>query len=118
MEKEFWWRITLDKIITDYNTKAVNVDAYQRRDNNSDTAGKVENETRQQMNNLFQRLCSVRSFLLSRKHHYLFAMGSFHFRTGQAKLSQAHFYSIHFLKVRHFPGKTDNKPPPGVFVET
>ena len=44
-----------------------NVDAYQRRDNNSDTAGKVENETRQQMNNLFQRLCSVRSFLLSRK---------------------------------------------------
>ena len=55
---------------------------------------KVTNETRQQMNNLFQRLCSVRSFLLSRKHHYLFATGSFHFRTGQAKLSQAHFYSI------------------------
>ena len=26
--------------MTDYNTKAVNVDAYQRRDNNSDTAGK------------------------------------------------------------------------------
>ena len=23
--------------------------------------------------------------------------------TGQAKLGQAHFYSIHFLKVRHFP---------------
>ena len=50
MEKDFWRRITRDEIITDYNTKAVNVDAYQRRDNNSDTAGKVENETRQQMN--------------------------------------------------------------------
>ena len=48
MEKEFWRRITRDEIITDYNTKAVNVDAYQRRDNNSDTAGKVKNETRQQ----------------------------------------------------------------------
>ena len=43
--------------------------------------------------------------------------GRFHFRTGQAKLSQAHFYSIHFLKVRHFPGKIDNKPLPGVFLE-
>ena len=75
---------------------------------------KVKNETRQQMNNLFQRLFLVRSFLLSRKHHYLFAMGSFHFRTGQAKLSQAHFYSIQFLKVRHFPGKIDNKLLPGV----
>ena len=69
------------------------------------------------MNNLFQRLCSVRSFLLSRKHHYLFATGSFHFRTGQAKLSQDHFYLIHFLKVRHFPEKIDNKPLPGVFLE-
>ena len=54
MEKDFWRRITRDEIITDYNTKAVNVDAYQRRDNNSDTAEKVENETGQQMNNLFQ----------------------------------------------------------------
>ena len=52
---------------------------------------KVKNETRQQMNNLFQRLFSVWSFLLSREHHYLFAMGCFHFCTGQAKLSQAHF---------------------------
>ena len=66
------------------------------------------------MNNLFRRLFLVRSFLLSRKHHYLFAMGSFHFHTGQAKLSQAHFYSIQFLKVRYFPGKIDNKPLPGV----
>ena len=65
MEKDFWRCITRDEIITDYNTKAVNVDAYQRRDNNSDTAGKVDNETRQQMNNLLQRLCSVRFFLLS-----------------------------------------------------
>ena len=83
---------------------------------------KVKNETRQQINNSFQsfqRLCSVWSFLLSRikKHHYSFATGSFHFRTGQAKLSQAHSYSIHFLKVRHFPGKIDNKPLPGVFLE-
>ena len=69
MEKDFRKCITRDEIITDYNTKAVNVDAYQRRDNNSDTAGKVENETRQQMNNLFQRLFSVRFFLLSRKLH-------------------------------------------------
>ena len=51
VEKDFWRRITRDEIITDYNTKAVNVDAYQKRDNNSDTAGKDENETRQQMNN-------------------------------------------------------------------
>ena len=78
---------------------------------------KVKNETRQEMNNLFQRLCAIWSFLLSRKHHFLFATGSFHFRTGQAKLSKAHFYSIHFLKVRHFPGKVDNKPLPGVFIE-
>ena len=69
------------------------------------------------MNN-FQRLCSVRSFLLSRKLHQLFATGSFHFRTGQAKLSQAYFYSVHFLRVRHFAGKIDNKPLPGVFLET
>ena len=75
---------------------------------------KVKNETRQQMNNLFQRLYSVRSFLLSREHHYLFPMGCFHFCTGQAKLSQAHFYSIQFLKVRHFPGEIDNKLLPGV----
>ena len=69
------------------------------------------------MNNLFQRLCSVRSFLLSRKHYYLFATCSFHFCTGQAKLNQANFYSIHFLKVRYFPGNIDNKPLPGVFLE-
>ena len=79
---------------------------------------KVKKETRQQMNNLFQRLCSVRSFLLSRKHHYSFATCSFHFRTGQAKLNQANVYSIHFLKVRYFPGKIDSKPLPGVFLET
>ena len=113
MEKDFRRRITRDEIITDYNTKVVNVDAYQRRDNNRDTAGKGSKPD----NNLFQRLCSVRSFLLSRKHHYVFATGSFHFHTGQAKLSQAHFYSIHFLKVRHLPGKTDNKPLPGVFLQ-
>ena len=68
-EKDFWRLIIRDEIITDYNTKAVNVDAYQRRDNNGDTAGKVENETQQQTNNLFQKLCFVRSFQLSRKLH-------------------------------------------------
>ena len=61
-EKDFWRRITRDEIITDYNTKAVNVDAYQKRDNNSDTAGKGYKRNPEQMNNLFQRLCSVRSF--------------------------------------------------------
>ena len=37
--------ITRDKIITDYNTKAVNVDSDQRRHYNRDKAGKVKNET-------------------------------------------------------------------------
>ena len=49
---------------------------------------KVKNEIRQQMNNLFQRLCSVRSFLLSRKHHYLFATGSFIFAPGKPSLAK------------------------------
>ena len=83
VEKDFWRCITLDKIITDYNTKAVNVDAYQRRDNNGETAGKVESETRQQMNNSFQRLCSVRSFLLSRN----MCNGQFSHRTSQVEPS-------------------------------
>ncbi|CAH3019916.1 unnamed protein product, partial [Porites evermanni] len=44
-EKELWRRITCDQIITDYNTKAVSVDGYQRRYKNSDTAGKeIESE--------------------------------------------------------------------------
>ena len=65
MEKLFWRRITRDEIITDYNTKAVNVDAYQKIDNNSDTAGKAENETRQQMNNLFQsQFCNLPFYFL------------------------------------------------------
>ena len=33
VEKDFWQRNTCEEIITDYGTKAVNVDAYQRRDN-------------------------------------------------------------------------------------
>ena len=64
MEKGFWRRITHDEIITDYNTKAVNVDAYQRRNKNSDTAGKVENETQQQIHGQFiskALLCSILS---------------------------------------------------------
>ena len=41
-ENDFGQCITCDEIMTDYNTKAVNVfdDAYQRRHNNRDTAGK------------------------------------------------------------------------------
>ena len=39
-EKIFGGALPCDEIITHCNTKAVNVDAYQRRDNNSDTAGK------------------------------------------------------------------------------
>ena len=63
MEKEFWRRITRDKIITDYNTKAVNVDAYQRRDNNSDTAGKgyKRNPTTDEQFILKALLCSILS---------------------------------------------------------
>ena len=63
---------------------------------------KAKNETRQQIyfkgSSLFDPFCCLESI-------YLFATGSSHFRTGQAKMSQAHFYSIHFLKVQHFPGK-------------
>ena len=64
MEQDFWRRITRDEIITDYNTKAVNLDAYQRRDNNSDTAGKVENETQQQLDEQYiskALFCSILS---------------------------------------------------------
>ena len=58
---------------------------------------------------LFDPFCCLESIL--------FAAGSFHFHTGQAKLRQAHFHSIHFLQVRYFPGKIDNRPLPGVFLE-
>ena len=71
---------------------------------------KVTNETGQQINNLFQRLCSVRSFCCRES---IFS----YLRRAVFILSQANFYSIHFLKVRHFPGKIDNKPLPGVFLE-
>ena len=68
---------------------------------------KVTNKTRQQKkkNNLFQRLCSVRSFCCRES---IFS----YLRKAVFILSQANFYSIHFLKVRHFPGKIDNKPLP------
>ena len=59
---------------------------------------KVTKETRRQMNNLFQRLCSVRS-LCCRESIFSYL------RRAVFILSQANFYSIHFLKVRHFPGK-------------
>ena len=76
MEKDFWWRITRDEIITDYNTKAVNVDAYQKRDNNSDTAGKVENETRQQRVSK-ALLCSI--FSVVEKASLVICNGQFSF---------------------------------------
>ena len=71
---------------------------------------KVTNETQQQMNNLFQTLCSVRSFCCRES---IFS----YLRRAVFILRQANFYSIHFLKVRHFPGKIDSKPLPGVFLE-
>ena len=65
MEKEFWRRITRDEIITDYNTKAVNVDAYQRRDNNSDTVGKgyKRNPTTDEKFNSKALLCLIVSVI-------------------------------------------------------
>ena len=69
----------------------------------------VTNETRQQMNNI-QRLCSVQSFCCRE------SIFSYLWRTVFI-LRQAIFYSIHFLKDRHFPGKIDNKPLPVVFLE-
>ena len=71
---------------------------------------KVTNETQQQMNNLFRTLCSVRSFCCRES---IFS----YLRRAVFILSQANVYSIHFLKVRHFPGKIDNKPLPGIFLE-
>ena len=71
---------------------------------------KNTNETQQQKNNLFQTLCSVRSFCCQESIFSYLRRAVFIF-------SQANFYSIHFLKVRYFPGKIDNKPLPGVFIE-
>ena len=45
---------------------------------------------------------------MSRKHLLLFP-GSYQAIFISVILSQANFYSIQFLKVRHFPGKIDNK---------
>ena len=59
---------------------------------------------REKINNLFQRLCSVRSFLLSRKHHYL-STGSFHFRTGQAKSEPGPLFLDTFSKSSTLPWK-------------
>ena len=71
---------------------------------------KVTNETQEQMNSLFQTLCSVRSFCCRESIFSYLQRAVFILR-------QANFYSIHFLNVRHFPGKIDNKPLPGVFLE-
>ena len=62
-------------------------------------------------------LCSILSVVEKASLVICNGQVSFSHRTGQAKLSQAHFSSIHFLKVRHFPGTIDNKPLPGVFLE-
>ena len=58
-----WWHISCDKIITDYKNKAVNVDAYQKRDNNSDTAGKgcKQNPTTEKQFISKALLCSILS---------------------------------------------------------
>ena len=91
VETDFWRRITRDEIITDYNTKSVNADAYQRRDINNDTAGKVENETQQQMNNLFQRLpakallCSILSVVEKASLGICNGQFSFSYRTSQVE---------------------------------
>ena len=71
---------------------------------------KITNETQQQMNNLFQRLCSVRSFCCRES---IFS----YLRRAVFILSQANFSSIHFLKVRLFPGIIDNKPLPEFFLK-
>ena len=84
-EKDFWRGITRDEI-TDYNTKAVNVDAYQKRENNSNTAGKGYKRNRTTDKQFISKalLCSI--LLLSRKHLKLFATGSFHFEPSQLLL--------------------------------
>ena len=65
---------------------------------------KIKNETRQQF--ISKALLGiVRSFLLSRKHHYLFARGSFHFRTGQAKSEPSPLLLDTFSKSSTLPWK-------------
>ena len=59
---------------------------------------KVTNETRQRMNNLFQRLCSVRSFCCRESIFSYLQQTVF-------ILSQANFYLTHFLKVSTLPWK-------------
>ena len=117
MEKDFWRRIIRDEIITDYNTKAVNVDAYQRRDINSDTAGKVENRNPTTDEQFISKalLCSILSVV--EKASLVICNGQFSFSHRTSEVEPTPLYSIHFLKVRHFPGKIDNKPLPGVFLE-
>ena len=70
--KDFWRRITCDEIITDYNTKAVSVDTYQKRDNNSDTAGKgyIQNPTRDEQFISKALLCSILLNLVPRVLSY------------------------------------------------
>ena len=67
LEFKTYPQLARDEIITDYNTKAVNVDAYQKRDNNSDTAGKgyKRNPTTDEQFTSKTLLCSI--LLLSRK---------------------------------------------------
>ena len=88
-EKHFWRRITRDEIITDYNTKAVNVDAYQKRDNNSDTAGKgyKRNPTTDEQFISKALLCSILSVV--EKASLVICNGQFSFshRTSQVEPS-------------------------------
>ena len=86
MEKDFWWRITHDEIITDYNTKAVNVDAYQRRGNNNDgrKSWKRNPTTDEQFISKALR-CSILSVV--EKASLVICKGQFSHRTSQVELS-------------------------------
>ena len=76
-----WWHITCDEIMTDYNTKAVNVVAYQKRDNNSDTAGKgcKQNSTTEKQisyfkgSALFDPFCCPESIVIYCDRQFLFS---------------------------------------------
>ena len=69
------------------------------------------------MNNLFQRLCSVRSFLLVEKASLVNCNGQFSFshRTSQVEPSQLLLDG--FFKSSTLPWRNRNKPLPRVFLE-
>ena len=107
-EKDFFGGITHDKIIRDYNTKAVNVDAYQRRDNNNDTAGKgyQRNPTTDEQFISKTLFCSILSVV--QKGSLVICDGQFSYlqRTGQVEPSPVLLDT--FSKSLTLPGKIDN----------